>query len=65
LTRGHGVNCDVLVIGIGIGIGAGGMSAAITARLAGLDVLVIEKQPVFGGSTARSGGNLWIPCSDV
>jgi succinate dehydrogenase/fumarate reductase flavoprotein subunit len=49
--------CDVLVIGSG----ASGMSTAITAASKGLQVLVIEKEPKFGGSTARSGGWLWIP----
>lgn len=49
--------CDVLVIGAG----AGGLSTAITARKAGLDVIVIEKAPWFGGTTAYSGGVLWIP----
>src|SRR6202011_4457978 len=49
--------CDVLVIGSG----ASGMSAAVTAAAHGLKVLVIEKEPKFGGSTARSGGWLWIP----
>lgn len=49
--------CDVLVAGSG----ASGMSAAITARYRGLDVLIVEKQPRFGGTTARSGGWLWIP----
>ena len=49
--------CDVLVIGSG----CSGMSAAITAATSGLKVLVIEKEPKFGGSTARSGGWLWIP----
>lgn len=51
--------CDLLVAGSG----AGGMAAALTARLAGLDVLVVEKEPLVGGTTARSGGWLWIPCS--
>ena len=49
--------CDVLVVGTG----ASGMSAAITAASEGLDVVVIEKEPMFGGTTARSGGWLWIP----
>lgn len=49
--------CDVLVVGSG----AGGLATAITARKHGLDVLVVEKEPVFGGTTAFSGGVLWIP----
>ena len=49
--------CDVLVAGSG----AAGMAAAITARARGLDVLIVEKEPRFGGTTARSGGWLWIP----
>ncbi len=51
------LECDVLVAGSG----AGGLSTAVTARKGGLDVIVVEKEPVFGGSTAFSGGVLWIP----
>lgn len=49
--------CDVLVVGSG----ASGMAAAITAAHRGLSVLIAEKEPRFGGTTARSGGWLWIP----
>ncbi len=49
--------CDLVVVGSG----AGGLSTALTARKHGLDVVVIEKAPVFGGTTAFSGGVLWIP----
>ncbi|MEY4732591.1 MAG: hypothetical protein RLZZ464_657 [Pseudomonadota bacterium] len=49
--------CDLLVVGSG----AAGLSCAITAKKRGLDVVVIEKEPVFGGTTALSGGVLWIP----
>lgn len=49
--------CDVLVIGSG----AGGLATAIVAKKHGLSVVVIEKEPVFGGTTAFSGGVLWIP----
>ena len=48
---------DVLVVGTG----ASGMSAAVTAAHEGLKVLVVDKAPVYGGTTARSGGWLWIP----
>jgi succinate dehydrogenase/fumarate reductase flavoprotein subunit len=37
------------------------MSAAVTAAFHGLKVLVVEKEPRYGGTTARSGGWLWIP----
>ena len=48
------LQCDVLVVGAG----AGGLSTAITAKKNGLDVIVVEKEPVFGGTTAFSGGVL-------
>jgi succinate dehydrogenase/fumarate reductase flavoprotein subunit len=55
--EGEVQECDVLVAGSG----AGGLAAAITARRHGLEVIVAEKEPLFGGTTARSGGWLWIP----
>ncbi|MGQ9368009.1 FAD-dependent oxidoreductase [Azospirillum sp. ST 5-10] len=51
--------CDVLVVGSG----AGGLATAVCAAHRGLDVLVVEKEHVFGGTTARSGGWMWIPCN--
>ena len=48
---------DVLVIGSG----GGGMTAALVADASGLDTLVVEKSPQFGGSTALSGGGIWVP----
>ena len=38
------------------------MSAALAAaRRGGLDTILIEKSAYFGGSTARSGGGVWMP----
>lgn len=48
---------DVMIVGSG----GGGMTAALTAASCGLDALVIEKSPQFGGSTALSGGGIWVP----
>lgn len=44
-----------------VGSGAGGMSAALTASIEGLQTLIVEKTSVVGGSTAVSGGAVWIP----
>ena len=52
---------DVVVVGSG----AAGMTAALTAAHHGLTSVVIEKAATFGGSTARSGGGLWIPGNEV
>lgn len=48
---------DVVVVGAG----GAGMTAALAAARCGLDTVVIEKSGYFGGSTARSGGGVWIP----
>jgi 3-oxosteroid 1-dehydrogenase len=37
------------------------MAAALKAADAGLDTVLLEKSAYFGGSTARSGGGVWIP----
>ncbi len=44
-----------------VGTGAAGLSAAITAKRNGLDTLVIESMDKWGGTTAISGGGLWLP----
>jgi 3-oxosteroid 1-dehydrogenase len=44
-----------------VGSGGGSMCAGLIARAAGKSVLVIEKTDLIGGTTARSGGVMWIP----
>ena len=51
---------DVIVIGSG----AGGMTAALCAQGHGLSSVVIEQAAVYGGTSAVSGGGIWIPCND-
>src|SRR3974377_1623481 len=52
---------DVVVVGSG----AAGMTAARAAAPHGLRGGVSEKTGGFGGSTARSGGGLWLPGNEV
>lgn len=44
-----------------VGSGAGSMCAALVMRAAGKSVLVLEKLDQVGGTTAGSGGVMWIP----
>jgi 3-oxosteroid 1-dehydrogenase len=48
-----------------VGSGAAGMIAALTAAHNGLSAVVLEKAPTYGGSTARSGGGVWVPNNEV
>lgn len=53
-------NWDVIVIGSG----AAGFATAVTACCKGLSVLMLEKAPHFGGTSAISGGAVWINDTD-
>lgn len=51
------VTCDIAVVGSG----GGALVAACRAADLGLDVLVLERSSMLGGTTAVSGGVLWAP----
>ena len=51
---------DVLVVGSG----AGGLLAALVAADNHAEVLVVEKEKLWGGTSATSGAGIWIPASD-
>jgi len=63
MSPAHGFDSvfDVVVVGTG----AGGMAAAVAARKMGLEVLLLDKEPFYGGTTARSGGVLWVPNNPI
>jgi 3-oxosteroid 1-dehydrogenase len=44
-----------------VGSGAGALLGAIRAQEQGLRTLVVEKADLFGGTSALSGGGIWIP----
>ncbi len=54
-------NWDEEVDVVVIGSGGGAMTAALVAKDCGSKTLVLEKSSLFGGSTAISGGSIWIP----
>lgn len=51
---------DVIIVGSG----AGAMTSAIFAADKGNTVLIVEKSDKYGGTSAISGGGIWIPNND-
>ncbi|RVW06994.1 FAD-binding protein [Prescottella agglutinans] len=58
-------NFDTVVDFLVVGSGGGGMAAGITAADRGMSALIIDKGKTYGGSTAISGGGIWIPNAPV
>lgn len=52
---------DVVVAGSG----AAGLTAALAAAVEGADVLLVERADWLGGTTALSGGRVWVPCNHL
>jgi 3-oxosteroid 1-dehydrogenase len=59
MQRPSEVHTDLLVIGSG----AGALVSAVTAAHHGANVIVVEKSDRYGGTSAMSGGGVWIPNS--
>lgn len=60
-AQGWDHSVDVLIVGSG----AGAMTAALKSYDLGGEVLLIEKGKYYGGSSAMSGGGLWVPCNHL
>jgi 3-oxosteroid 1-dehydrogenase len=60
-AEGWDHSVDLLIVGSG----AGAMTAALVGCDGGADVLLIEKGDQYGGSSAMSGGGLWVPCNHI
>ncbi|WP_300682935.1 FAD-binding protein [Nocardioides sp.] len=57
----HDLDCDMLVVGSG----GGALTGALIAASRGLRVIVAEASEYFGGTTAYSGGGMWLPLNAV
>ena len=60
MAQGWDREVDILVVGSG----AGGLMAALVAADRHADVLIVEKDKLWGGTSSTSGGGIWIPGSD-
>lgn len=56
-TRGWDRETDIVIVGSG----ASGSSAALFAKRAGADSIILERLPIRGGTSAKSAAILWVP----
>ena len=59
--EGWGDEWDTVADVVVVGTGVAGMAAAVAAASRGASVVVLERSAFTGGTTAKSGGVLWIP----
>ncbi len=62
---GNPVLADTRADIVVVGSGAGALTAAVAAAELGAKVIVVEKAHLYGGTSATSGGTIWIPCSHL
>lgn len=58
-------NWDRIVDVVVVGTGGAALTAATLAHDGGAEVLIVEKEPMLGGTTAVSGGGVWLPGNHV
>jgi succinate dehydrogenase/fumarate reductase flavoprotein subunit len=56
---------DRIVDVVVVGTGGAALTAATLAHDGGAEVLIVEKEPMLGGTTAVSGGGVWLPGNHV
>jgi 3-oxosteroid 1-dehydrogenase len=64
-NESRGASFDHVTDIIVVGAGCAGLVSALAAKESGKDVLVLESTSFIGGSSALSGGGLWIPNNSI
>lgn len=64
MTKAQSMSWDKEVDLLVVGSGAGGLLSALVGAENHADVLIVEKEKLWGGTSATSGAGIWIPASD-